>query len=55
MTVRERKDMRWIIAGFAVVLVVVGAGLFGSFRAGAERFGTVAVAQGDAGDSHRKE
>jgi hypothetical protein len=28
---RERKDIGWIIAGFAVVLVVACAGLFGSF------------------------
>jgi hypothetical protein len=31
MTRRERKDMRWIVAGFIVVSVVVYAGLFGGF------------------------
>jgi hypothetical protein len=31
MTRRERKDMRWILAGFALVIVVIGVGLFGGF------------------------
>jgi hypothetical protein len=29
MTGRERKDMRWIAAGFVVVAIVICAGLFG--------------------------
>jgi hypothetical protein len=48
MTVRERKDIPWIIAAFAVLLVVVGVGLFGGLRAGAEHFGTAAVSQSKA-------
>jgi hypothetical protein len=48
MTRRERKDIPWIIAAFAVVLVMVGAGLFGGFRAGAEHLGNGAVAQSNA-------
>jgi hypothetical protein len=31
MTRRERKDMRWIAAGFVIVAVVIGTGLFGGF------------------------
>ena len=31
VTKRERKDIRWIIAAFAVMFVVACAGLFGSF------------------------
>jgi hypothetical protein len=31
VTKRERKDVRWIIAAFALVFVVACAGLFGSF------------------------
>jgi hypothetical protein len=52
MTARERKDIRWVIAAFAAVTVVIVAGIFGGFRAGAERFGTVAVSQSNAGESH---
>jgi hypothetical protein len=32
MTPRERKDMRWIITAFAMVLIVIVAGLFGAWR-----------------------
>jgi hypothetical protein len=32
MTPRERKDMRWSITAFAMVLIVIVAGLFGAWR-----------------------
>jgi hypothetical protein len=32
MTRRERKDMKWIVAAFAIVLVVGAAGLFVGWR-----------------------
>jgi hypothetical protein len=51
MTTRERKDIPAIIAAFAVVMIVICAGVFGSFRLGAERFGT--VSQSSAG-SHKE-
>ena len=46
MTPRERKDIRWIIGAFVVLLVVACAGIFGGIRGAAEHAGTVTAAIG---------
>ncbi|HEV7603046.1 MAG TPA: hypothetical protein VGO49_22660 [Bradyrhizobium sp.] len=41
MTPRERKDIRWIITGFVVMLVVACVGIFAGMRPASEHAGTV--------------
>jgi hypothetical protein len=41
MTRRERKDIRWIIAGFVIMLVVACVGIFASMRSASDQAGTV--------------
>ncbi|MHB8272648.1 hypothetical protein [Bradyrhizobium sp.] len=41
MTRRERKDIRWIIAGFVIMLVVACVGIFASMRSASDHAGTV--------------
>jgi hypothetical protein len=42
MTPRERKDIRWIITGFVIiVLAVTCVGIFAGMRPAAEHLGTV--------------
>jgi hypothetical protein len=41
MTPRERRDIRWIIAGFVIMLVVACGGIFAGLRPASEHAGTV--------------
>jgi hypothetical protein len=41
MTRRERKDIRWIIAVFVIMLVVACVGIFASMRSASDHAGTV--------------
>jgi hypothetical protein len=41
MTRRERKDIRWIIAGFVIMLVVACVGIFAGMRSASDHAGTV--------------
>ena len=41
MTPRERKDIRWIIGAFVVLLVVACAGIFAGMRPASDNAGTV--------------
>jgi hypothetical protein len=41
MTRRERNDLRWIIAGFVIVLVVACGGIFAGMRAVPDHAGAV--------------
>jgi hypothetical protein len=41
MTPRERRDIRWIIMGYMIVLVVACAGIFAGMRPASDNAGTV--------------
>jgi hypothetical protein len=41
MTPRERRDIRWIIMGYVIVLVVACAGIFAAMRPASDNAGTV--------------
>jgi hypothetical protein len=41
MTRRERKDIRWIIGGFVIMLVVACVGIFAGMRSSSDHAGTV--------------
>jgi hypothetical protein len=41
MTPRERRDIRWIIMGYVIMLVVACAGIFAGMRSASDNAGTV--------------
>jgi hypothetical protein len=41
MTRRERKDVRWIIVGFVIMLVVACVGIFASMRSASDHTATI--------------
>ena len=41
MTPRERRDIRWIIMGYVIVLAVACAGIFAGMRPASDNAGSV--------------
>jgi hypothetical protein len=41
MTPRERRDVRWIIMGYVIMLVVACAGIFAGMRPASDNAGAV--------------